>query len=118
MHAPQELEGCLSVSQVERLMTIIDTDHSGTIDFHELAKGLQKIDLRVEVSAPHGYPLGPPPLITSDCPCLPLLAPACPCLPLLAPACPCLPLLAPACPCLPLMAFPLIERRCTSICSW
>ena len=52
-------------------MTIIDTDHSGTIDFHELAKGLQKIDLRVEVSAPHGYPLGPPPsdclpLITSD----------------------------------------------------
>ena len=55
-------------------MTIIDTDHSGTIDFHELAKGLQKIDLRVEVSAPHGYPLAPP---TSDCPCLPLLAPAC-----------------------------------------
>jgi hypothetical protein len=74
-HVPQELEGCLSVSQVERLMTIIDTDHSGTIDFHELAKGLQKIDLRVEVSAPHGYPLGPPP---SACPCLPLLAPACP----------------------------------------
>ena len=33
-------------------MTIIDTDHSGTIDFHELAKGLQKLDLRVEVSAP------------------------------------------------------------------
>jgi hypothetical protein len=66
-------------------MTIIDTDHSGTIDFHELAKGLQKIDLRVEVSAPHGYPLGPPP---SACPCLPLIAPACPCLPLLAPACP------------------------------
>ena len=49
-------------------MTIIDTDHSGTIDFHELAKGLQKIDLRVEVSAPHG----PPTL------CLPLIAPACP----------------------------------------
>jgi hypothetical protein len=55
-------------------MTIIDTDHDGTIDFHELAKGLQKIDLRVEVSAPHGYPLGPPP---SACPCLPLLASAC-----------------------------------------
>jgi hypothetical protein len=83
LQASQELEGCLSVSQVERLMTIIDTDHDGTIDFHELAKGLQKIDLRVEVSAPHWYPLGPPP---SDC--------------------------------LPLMAFPLIERRCTSICSW
>ena len=33
-------------------MTIIDTDHNGTIDFHELAKGLQKLDLRVEVSAP------------------------------------------------------------------
>jgi hypothetical protein len=48
-------------------MTIIDTDHDGTIDFHELAKGLQKIDLRVEVSAPHGCPLPPHPLIAPAC---------------------------------------------------
>ena len=84
-------------------MTIIDTDHNGTIDFHELAKGLQKLDLRVEVSARLASRCisdGSPDVSRMD---LPIdlawisrwisrrITP---------------------------MACPLIEFRCTSICSW
>jgi len=48
----QELEGQLSESQCTRLMQITDVDNSGTIDFNELTRALQKLDLKVDV---HDY---------------------------------------------------------------
>lgn len=46
----QRLDGALSEREVERLMQLIDTDSSGTVDFNELSRGLLKLDLRVELS--------------------------------------------------------------------
>ena len=46
----QELEGQLSDEQCKRLMEITDVDGNGSIDFNELTKGLQKLDLRVDVN--------------------------------------------------------------------
>uniref|UniRef100_A0A7S2FYK7 EF-hand domain-containing protein n=1 Tax=Haptolina brevifila TaxID=156173 RepID=A0A7S2FYK7_9EUKA len=48
----QAIEGQLSESQCTRLMEITDVDNSGTIDFNELTKALQKLDLRVDL---HDY---------------------------------------------------------------
>ena len=46
----QELEGHLSVVQCTRLMEQIDTDCSGTVDFNELTRALQKLDLRIDIT--------------------------------------------------------------------
>ena len=48
----QQLEGQLTDAQCARLMEITDTDNSGTVDFNELTRALQKLDLRVEL---HDY---------------------------------------------------------------
>lgn len=45
----QQLDGQLTEPQCTRLMEQIDTDQSGTVDFNELTRALQKLDLRVEV---------------------------------------------------------------------
>ena len=45
----QSLDGGLTDAQCQRLMVQIDTDNSGTVDYSELTRALQKLDLRVEM---------------------------------------------------------------------
>lgn len=44
-----QLEGQLTEEQCVRLMKHVDADASGTVDFNELTRALQKLDLRVEL---------------------------------------------------------------------